>query len=211
MHHPAQNATSRPVVHRVPLDPECDFQSSRGAWNRAGNPHENVLGNRELDRHSRGPRRRHVGGPQRGAPRGRHAALRGPPRTLVASAGLLHRIFNIGPEPLQAIAAMPMGSTIAAPDGQAMSLPWRASTATTQDGAQAAARPRRHTRAPRPPSRPLQQQTRRRPSCHLSAPTPAVTRWSRWPVRRHPRRGGQGVVGRLDVLLLPVISRAAEW
>lgn len=47
------------------------------------------------------------------------------PCTLIAPAGLTHQIVNTGGEPLDAVAAMPIGSSISAPDGTALDLPWR--------------------------------------------------------------------------------------
>jgi mannose-6-phosphate isomerase-like protein (cupin superfamily) len=49
----------------------------------------------------------------------------GPDQTLVLPAGVLHQIFNVGPEPLETtavFAATPV--PVALPDGSALELPW---------------------------------------------------------------------------------------
>jgi quercetin dioxygenase-like cupin family protein len=47
------------------------------------------------------------------------------PCTLIAPAGLPHQIVNTGTEPMEAVAAMRLRSTIATADGKEVQLPWR--------------------------------------------------------------------------------------
>ncbi|MGH7365767.1 MAG: cupin domain-containing protein [Candidatus Rokuibacteriota bacterium] len=47
------------------------------------------------------------------------------PCTLIAPAGVCHQILNTGEETVEAVAAMPLGSTISDADGAALELPWR--------------------------------------------------------------------------------------
>jgi len=47
------------------------------------------------------------------------------PCTLIAPAAIPHQIFNTGSEPIEAVAAMPLGSSISTPDGNELALPWR--------------------------------------------------------------------------------------
>jgi quercetin dioxygenase-like cupin family protein len=47
------------------------------------------------------------------------------PCTLIAPTGVPHQIVNTGGEPVEAIAAMPLGSSIRAIDGTELDLPWR--------------------------------------------------------------------------------------
>lgn len=47
------------------------------------------------------------------------------PCTLIAPAGVPHQIRNTGEEPLELVAALPLGSPITTPTGEALTLPWR--------------------------------------------------------------------------------------
>lgn len=47
------------------------------------------------------------------------------PCTLIAPAGVAHQITNTGDEPVEAVAAMPLASSISTPDGERLRLPWR--------------------------------------------------------------------------------------
>jgi quercetin dioxygenase-like cupin family protein len=48
------------------------------------------------------------------------------PCTLIAPAGIPHRLANTEMGPLEALAALPLGSAVATPEGAALDLPWRA-------------------------------------------------------------------------------------
>jgi hypothetical protein len=47
------------------------------------------------------------------------------PCTLIAPPGVAHQIVNVGTEPLEAVAAMRVRSSIATADGVELALPWR--------------------------------------------------------------------------------------
>lgn len=47
------------------------------------------------------------------------------PCTLIAPAGVPHQILNTGDEPLELVAAMPLGSKVTTPAGEELTLPWR--------------------------------------------------------------------------------------
>jgi quercetin dioxygenase-like cupin family protein len=47
------------------------------------------------------------------------------PCTLITPRGVPHQITNTGDETLEAVAAMPVGSSIRTPDGALLDLPWR--------------------------------------------------------------------------------------
>jgi quercetin dioxygenase-like cupin family protein len=47
------------------------------------------------------------------------------PCTLIAPAGVAHQILNTGEEPLELVAALPLGSKVATPAGEELTLPWR--------------------------------------------------------------------------------------
>jgi mannose-6-phosphate isomerase-like protein (cupin superfamily) len=47
------------------------------------------------------------------------------PCTLIAPPGVGHQILNTGREPLEAVAAMPLRSSISTFEGEELSLPWR--------------------------------------------------------------------------------------
>jgi quercetin dioxygenase-like cupin family protein len=47
------------------------------------------------------------------------------PCTLIAPQGVSHQILNTGGDPLEAVAAMPLRSSISTADGEELSLPWR--------------------------------------------------------------------------------------
>jgi quercetin dioxygenase-like cupin family protein len=48
------------------------------------------------------------------------------PCTLIAPPGVPHQILNAGEDPLELVAALPLGSKIATPAGEELVLPWRA-------------------------------------------------------------------------------------
>lgn len=54
-----------------------------------------------------------------------HRAAFEAPCTVIAPAGVPHQIINTGREPIDAVAAMPLRSSISAPDGKELALPWR--------------------------------------------------------------------------------------
>lgn len=47
------------------------------------------------------------------------------PCALIAPAGVPHQIINTGSEQVEAVAALPLRSKIATPDGEELVLPWR--------------------------------------------------------------------------------------
>ena len=46
------------------------------------------------------------------------------PCTLIAPANIPHQIVNAGPDPIEAVAALPVGSGITSPEGEQLILPW---------------------------------------------------------------------------------------
>lgn len=57
---------------------------------------------------------------------GDHRAAFEAPCTLIAPAGIAHQIVNTGRDTIEAVAVMPAHSSISAPDGKELALPWRA-------------------------------------------------------------------------------------
>jgi quercetin dioxygenase-like cupin family protein len=47
------------------------------------------------------------------------------PCTLIAPAGLIHQIVNVGTETVESVAALPLGSSITLADGTSVPMPWR--------------------------------------------------------------------------------------